>query len=395
MERDGALQLPETQLLRVDRLVTLGLLSAGVAHEVNNPLAYVLSNVDYLREVMGSGVQAPSAQQVAEWRQVLGEVREGAERVRQIVAQLRGYTRVEEGEGPVEVARVLDSVAAMAASMVRPRARLVKEYGTSRRVHGSEGSLFQVFLNLVINAAQAIPEGHAERNEIRLVTREDESGRVVVEVRDSGEGIPPENLPRIFEPFFTTKAVGVGTGLGLAICQSLVRSLKGEISVESTVGVGTTFRVVLQPEQGVEVAAQAPRPEPVPPRVRALVIDDEPAVAVALGRLLQGQVNAVDVAHGGDQGLKLLGSGAGYDVVLCDLLMPGMTGMDVYEEAVARNPELRERFLFVTGGGATARAQAFIEREAHRVLDKPFTRREVQQRVAQVLAEATRGSSRH
>ncbi|QDF02181.1 ATP-binding protein [Myxococcus xanthus] len=239
----------QAQLMLTDRMASMGLLAAGIAHELNNPLAYVLSNLDFLHSAVG-GVRPRmlSPEDMVELRQVLDDAREGAERMRQIVRQLRVFSRVEDGkEESVDVHAVLESVTQMAASVVRARARLVKDYGEVPLVRGNEGKLFQVFLNLLINAAHAIEEGDSEANEIRLTTRAEVGGRVMVVVSDTGQGIPPEHLRRIFDPFFTTKSSGLGTGLGLSICDTIVTALGGHISVESSVGAGTTFRVALNP----------------------------------------------------------------------------------------------------------------------------------------------------
>jgi len=237
----------QAQLMLTDRMASMGLLAAGIAHELNNPLAYVLSNLDFLHSAVGGGrPRMLSPEDMVELRQVLDDAREGAERMRQIVRQLRVFSRVEDGkEESVDVHQVLESVSQMAASVVRARARLVKDYGEVPLVKGNEGKLFQVFLNLLINAAHAIEEGATETNEIRLTTRVEVGGRVLVVVSDTGQGIPPEHLRRIFDPFFTTKSSGLGTGLGLSICDTIVTALGGHISVESSMGGGTTFRVTL------------------------------------------------------------------------------------------------------------------------------------------------------
>jgi signal transduction histidine kinase len=236
----------QAQLMLGDRMASMGMLAAGIAHELNNPLAYVLSNLEFLHRALGGLPRPLPPEELVECRQVLDDARDGAERMRQIVRQLKVFSRVDDThDEPVDVHRVLDSVTQMAASEIRPRARLVKEYGVLPPVRGNEGKLFQVFLNLVINAAHAIDEGRMEANEIRLITRMDGYGRVVVDVRDTGRGIAPEYLRRIFDPFFTTKAPGLGTGLGLSICDTIVRALGGSISVESLPDLGTTFRVVL------------------------------------------------------------------------------------------------------------------------------------------------------
>ena len=236
----------QAQLMLGDRLASMGMLAAGIAHELNNPLSYVLSNLDFLHRALGPIPRPLGAEELLEYQQVLEDAREGSERMRQIVRQLKVFSRVDDAhDEPVDLHRVLDSVTQMAASEIRPRARLVKQYGIVPAVRGNEGKLFQVFLNLVINAAHAIPEGLTDTHEIRLISRVDADGRVVVEVRDTGLGIAPEHVRRIFDPFFTTKAPGQGTGLGLSICDTIVRALGGTIRVESTPGHGATFHVAL------------------------------------------------------------------------------------------------------------------------------------------------------
>ncbi|WP_224247490.1 ATP-binding protein [Hyalangium gracile] len=373
----------QARLMFSDRMASMGTLAAGIAHELNNPLSYVIANLDFVHGDMQPGPAA--AERVDEWREVLGDAREGAERVRQIVRQLKSFSRVdEERQEPVDLHRVLDSVAQMAASEVRHRARLVKDYGPLPPIIGNDGKLFQVFLNMVINAAHAIPEGKVDTSEIRLVTRTDEQGQAVVEVRDTGTGIRPENMARIFEPFFTTKPQGVGTGLGLAICHSLVRAHGGDITVESTVGKGTTFRVTLPPASGPSTAAPTPAPVPIAAPTRVLIIDDEPAVAAALGRMLEG--HTVEIANGGVVGMERLLREPGFDIVFCDLLMPVRTGMDIHAEVTARNPALAHKFIFMTGGGFTPRAREFLASGQHRVLDKPFTKEDVQRLMIEVLS---------
>ncbi|WP_158501776.1 ATP-binding protein [Vitiosangium sp. GDMCC 1.1324] len=239
----------QEKLRSTDRMVSLGTLAAGVAHELNNPISYVLSNlrfaVDELGEQTASGTPLPT-EQVQEVQQALREALEGGERMRNIVRDLRSFSRREdEGFGPVDIHAVLDSCSSLARSEIRHRAQLVKEYGEIPQVLGNESRLGQLFLNLLVNAAQAIPEGDAKANTVRLTTARAEAGWVVISVQDTGVGIPPENLQRLFKPFFTTKPVGVGTGLGLSICHGIVTAMGGRIEVSSEVGKGTTFRVLM------------------------------------------------------------------------------------------------------------------------------------------------------
>jgi signal transduction histidine kinase len=243
----------QAKLVLTERMASLGTLAGGVAHEINNPLSYILSNLRCLSEEL-SLLDGPSAG-LAEARKLTAETLEGAERVRRIVQDLHTFARPREGRGPTDLHRVLDLAANIASSQIRFRARLVKDYGSIPPVDGDESRLGQVALNLLVNASHAIPAGRPQENEIRLVTRVEAAGQVVLEVRDTGGGIPPEIRSRVFEPFFTTKSVGTGTGLGLSICHGIVTSLGGEITLDSETGKGTTFRVVLP-------ATAAPQPGP-------------------------------------------------------------------------------------------------------------------------------------
>ncbi|WNG43599.1 PAS domain-containing protein [Archangium minus] len=230
-------------LQQSDRLATLGMLVPGFAHEMNNPLAFMLANLEYLLSSMGDVAGAAPASQVAEWREAIGEVHEGAERLRQLIGHLRSF-RAESEQGPVDVNTLLDTVGQMVSSMLRSRGRLVRDYSAQALVAGSESGLRQALLNLVLHAVLSLPDGEdTERNEVRLVTREDGASRVVVEVHDTGAGIPPEQLPHVFEPLFTAREARPGPAL--SVCRDIVRALGGSITVTSSVGRGTVFRVTL------------------------------------------------------------------------------------------------------------------------------------------------------
>ncbi|PTL78827.1 ATP-binding protein [Vitiosangium sp. GDMCC 1.1324] len=235
----------QARLLLADRLSSLGTLAAGVAHEINNPLAFVLSNLGFLQEECQLLAKELPGERLREVEDVLRETRHGADRVRHIVRDLRTLSR-DEGEqlSDVDVCGVVESSLGLVRNELRYKARLVKDLEPVPRVRASEGRLGQVLLNLLINAAQALPVGQPERNEVCVRVRA-VAERVVIEVRDSGSGIAPEVRDRIFDPFFTTKPVGMGTGLGLSICHGIVTGMGGEISVESELGRGSTFRISL------------------------------------------------------------------------------------------------------------------------------------------------------
>jgi len=226
----------------------------------------------------------------------------------------------------------------------------------------------------VAKAAQSIPEGRADSNEIRVVTRQDDRGRVVVEVRDTGAGIPNSVIPRIFDPFFTTKPVGVGTGLGLAISRSIVTALGGQLVVESQVGRGTVFRTVLPvaKDNAVEVPP-APAPTPSTPgrRGRILVVDDEPMMGTVIGRILSAEHEVLAVTSARDA-LGRISKGERFDVILCDLMMPDVTGMDLHAELERLVPEQAERMVFMTGGAFTVRAREFLDKAPNPRVEKPF-----------------------
>lgn len=356
----------QAQLMVTDRLASMGTLAAGVAHEINNPLASVLANLELIApQLERSGLPA-------DLRAALEDAREAADRVRLIVRDLKVFSRAEEERTTaVDVTRVLDSAIRMTWNEVRHRARLCKEYQAVPAVSGNEARLGQVFVNLLVNAAQALPEGHADTKEIRLSAGHDDS-RVWVDVADSGPGIPPEHLRLIFNPFFTTKAPGVGTGLGLAICQRIVTEFGGEITVESQVGVGTRFRVTLPVSQQPVEARPAP---PAPDRVRrgrVLVVDDDALIVTAVRRAL-GALHDVQTFTSAEEALRVLEAGLQCDLILCDLMMPVMTGVDFYEALARRRPEMAERVVFMTGGAFTLRARQALDNLPNERFEKPFS----------------------
>jgi two-component system, cell cycle sensor histidine kinase and response regulator CckA len=257
-------ELRQTQqrLLVSERMASVGTLAGGVAHEINNPLAFVIINLEFVAETLASLISAPPespsarAALLREAAEAIANTQQGADRVRRIVRDLTVFSRAEsEAREPTDVRAVLKACVQVAQNELRHRARVVEDYGPVPLVMASEGRLGQIFLNLLMNAAHAIPEGAADRNQVVIVTRADRDGRAVVEVRDTGQGIQPEVVARIFDPFFTTRTIGKGTGLGLYICYGIVDALGGEIQVEAEPRKGSVFRVLLPPE-----GARPPRP---------------------------------------------------------------------------------------------------------------------------------------
>lgn len=362
------------RLVAAERVAAAGTLAAGVGHEIQNPLAYLELNlagaVRHLSQGRSGAVEALSQ---------LREAQEGAERIRHIVQDLRMFSR-EDGEErkPVDLRKVTTPAIRMVRHLLQNRAQLVEDSEPVPHVLASESRLGQVLLNLLINAAQAIPEGEPDRHVVRIHTCTAPDGRAQVEVSDTGQGIPPEVLPHIFEPFFTTKSPEEGTGLGLSICQQIVRAHGGELLVRSEPGKGAVFTVLLPaaPEPLPLVlpeARQQTRSSPrqgVNQRGRILIVDDEPRLAQSM-RLLLEPAHEVVTTTGGKEALALVSSGQRFDVVVCDLQMPGMTGMDIYAWLREQVPELAERLVFMSGGAYTAAASHFLCTVRNQVLHKP------------------------
>lgn len=236
----------EAQLALSDRMASIGTLASGVAHEINNPLSYVITNLELLDDELRPRDEAPASPATTALLELLDDARDGAERVRTIVQGLSTFARAgEERRVPARIEAALEVAVTLTSNELRHRARLVTSYGPTPRVVADEARLGQVLINLLVNAAQAIPEGNVAGNEIGITTFTDAEGRAVIEIRDTGSGIPAHLRERIFDPFFTTKDIGVGTGLGLSISHEIIAALGGSIEVTSEVGEGTTFRVVM------------------------------------------------------------------------------------------------------------------------------------------------------
>jgi len=383
----------EQRLALAERLALIGTLAAGVAHEINNPLTYVIGNVGLALEGLEAsalelgGMRLGSAAQTVvdsvgtrlrELGQALREAAEGGERVRQIVADLKRFARTDErARRALELPQILDAAAKMTTHVVRHHARLLTEYGPTPPVEAVEGSLVQVFTNLLVNAAQAIGPGDAEHQEIRIRTATDAEGRAVVEIHDSGPGISAEALPQVFEPFFTTKPRGAGIGLGLAICRSIVSSLGGEIVAESRPGEGSTFRVSLPPARLADAGTtRPPAGDAGARRGRILVIDDEATVANAVERMLRRD-HDVSIETDGRAAVERFARGERYDAVFCDLMMPEMSGMQVYDAIRKHDAAQAQRMVFMTGGSFAPSAREFLDRVGNLVLAKPFSIEEI------------------
>ncbi len=379
-----------------ERLASVGMLATSVAHQVNNPLGYVMANLeivlDALRGANAQGHAWVGDTTVDELMSSLDEALDGTERVRRIVQDLRGFASSERAGStrPVQLEAIIEGALTLAGNEIKHRARVVRELQPLPPILGNESELSQVFLNLLMNAAHAIPAGNATQNRITVRSwNEDEA--VCLEIEDSGRGIALEDLPFIFEPFHSSRPDGEGAGLGLPIARRIVEAMGGSIHAYSEQGVGSRFAVrlprTLLAQDGGASARPAPsaeprfgedielRPEPLPNPDRrvVLLVDDEALLLAAMARLASIEHN-VETAGSGDEAIALLEGGARVDLVVSDLMMAEGSGMELFDWLQEHRPELAASALFLTGGTFSDDAAAFVDRFPQRVLRKPVSR---------------------
>ena len=377
----GEKQRLQKQLELADRLSSLGAMAASTAHELNNPLTVVMTNAGLVGDslenlrALAAGADSNAVNQRVDFMQsALGDLQAAASRMSRIIGDLRAFSRPAENTNVrVDLRRCVEWAIRATAREFQFRAKLQTRFEQAPAVLGEAARIEQVLINLLVNAAQAIPTGHVEANEVQVHVRTAEDGRALLEVRDSGAGIAPDVLARIFDPFFTTKAPGVGTGLGLAICQGIIKALGGEIRVSSTAGQGTVFSILLQPAPPEVETARAPQVEPPPSKPgRILVIDDEVTLLRAIQRILEDEGHSVVSRENAAAGLALLDAGEDFDLIISDLMMPGMTGVEFYEVLKSRHAAMTPKVLFITGGAVTPQAAAFLDSIDNPRLEKPF-----------------------
>jgi PAS domain S-box-containing protein len=377
----------ESRLALASRLAAVGSLASGIAHEINNPLAWVTSNLSFaLEEVKRLARGAADVERCEELGEALDDAQTGAGRIAQIVSDLRTFAHADhERLSPVSVKRVVEGALTMANNELKHRARLVRRLEAVPMVLANEARLGQAVVNLLLNAAWSAgtPGTTAE---IVVVTRTDGAGRAVVEVVDNGPPLSDDVLPHVFDPFYSARPSGEGIGLGLAVTQSIIRGFGGIVEVESGAGKGTAFRVVLPQVPEDELPLPAPSPPTTEPRAHIIVIDDEPAILTAIERMLAPFHEVVGFRHG-LQALDAIRARPP-DVILCDVMMPEMSAAEVWDRLADTQPEILARVVLLTGGAFTREAQAFVDRSQAPVVDKPFSARTLRDVVRQLLKKA-------
>jgi PAS domain S-box-containing protein len=374
---DDAVRNVERQAHATERLAAIATLTQSIAHEINNPLAIALLGLDDAIDQIDQGTADPAAM-----RDSLVSAREGMNRMVGIVHSMKLLARLDTTQRErVDVKAILEESLTLATTEIRYRAHLAAALEDVGFVDGNAAQLSQVFVSVLMNVAKALPEEHSEHNQIRVSARRDR-GSIVVEIADNARAASSEVAQRAFDRFFTTTDQAGGIGLGLSVARDVVTTLGGTIGVETTTEGGTVFRIVLPPapEQLVLPSAAPPPPSESPAhsssyrglgrRGRILVVDDEPLVGRSLKRHLSPSYDVETVTRGREAVERSLDER--YDVILCDLMMPDVSGADVYTEVTAARPDLAERFIFMTGGAFTARGREFLHAIAAPVLAKPF-----------------------
>lgn len=370
-----------------EKIASMTTVTAGVAHEINNPLSCILANLDYAAEEIESAnkmltdplsitprERREQAERLREAHIALADATEAAHRIKRIIADLRTYgDAVTEERMSVDVRACLEWAIRLAEPVVAPHARLVREIDEVPYVLASAARLGEAFVNLITNAALAIPAGAPEAHEVRITTSTDESGAVVIEITNTGAEYTEEDLKKMFLPLFASHGPGTARSLGLSICHGVVRSIGGSISVDRAPNQGSCVRVVLpalSPNRGSPERISTPLTANHE-RGYVLIIEDEGAVGASLRRMLEPDHDVV-VIQSGHEALELVLGGSRFDAILCDLMMSELTGMDIHAELMARAPSMAARMIFITGGAYTTQASEFLATSTNERLIKPI-----------------------
>ncbi|HWN70621.1 MAG TPA: ATP-binding protein, partial [Haliangium sp.] len=370
----------EHELYQAQRLKALGRLAAGIGHEINNPLTFILGSVEAAQETLVGIEPQIDADVYRELGRFLEAAAIGSDRIAQIVRSIKMFVRPDQTAlETVDVAAAVRLALDMIAIDVAAHIAIDTDLAAVPPVLGKRVELEQLVINLLKNAVQALAGQRDREARVRVSCRRD-GERVIIEIADTGTGIAQGDLDKIFEPFFTTKPVGQGTGLGLSICHAIVTGMGGTIDVRSAEQNGTTVTVGL-PAIGVPPAAPAAAEQPrlahisSDVRGRILLVDDEPFVLQMMMHALR-EHDVVGVSSGREAIARCLAEP--FDLVFCDLMMPEITGMELYQMIRQERPALAERMVFVTGGALLDGVREFLDEVPNEHLEKPVERRRLQ-----------------
>ncbi len=397
---------PDTQAIVADRLRSIGTVAAGLAYELADPVALLLTSLDLL------AVEDADESTLKVKAEALEQARTSGTRIYEALRSLRAFSRGDEDlRRAVDVREVTDAVLNVMQGRLSSTTRVVREFAdVPTIVDADQARLSQALFNLISNAVDAA--NARELGEVRVAISVGTKGGALIEISDNGPGIEGNVLDRVFEPFFTTKPIATASGLGLPISHAIVSSLGGRLALESAPGAGTVALVQLPPSAArVRATSLAPRSTirvaPAPPsqnrmramprvapqgeRARLLILDDEISLAATLQRLFRHEYDVV-VEGTAEGALRRVVAGERFDAILCDLLLPGMSGIEFYGELQRTAPELVSRVVFVTGGVITPGAQAFLDALPNLCVDKPFMPDELRQKLRELFGSLPRVS---
>ncbi|MDX2022143.1 MAG: response regulator [Deltaproteobacteria bacterium] len=362
----------QTRLQAAERLATLGRLAAGVAHEINNPATSILVNLELVTQVLGSLLCSPKGEgeslndKLLELRAMTQDAKLATERIARIVKELSGFSRMENDKTETFwPANVLDRVVALVSHRVPRGVAVTKSAPETLMAVGDIGKVEQILVNLFSNACDAMM-GRTGSIHLEAVS---EGPHVVFAVDDEGPGVPPSSADRIFDPFFTTKARGQGTGLGLAISVEAAQRMGGQLRLARTSGAGSRFELLLPAAETEKARATSEHVALSGRRWRVLLVDDDTSVASSWSRVLAA--HDTTVAASAEEALQILDDGAVFDVVLCDLIMPGIGGVGFFQHVQAHRKQMLKRLILCTGGLVDDSAKAFVLSTGLDVLEKP------------------------
>lgn len=380
----------EKRVRHAERMASLGTISAGVAHEINNPLTWVRGNLELLLGHLEDLADEADVVDRGELVEAARSALKGSARIRQIVQGLSAFSRDEPRLEAVQIADVVDAALAMGENEITHRARLEIDVEPNLVVLGNETQLVEVLINLLVNAAQSIDQRSGVEGRVQLEARQTNPEHVTIRVLDNGVGIPEGLQSHVWDPFFTTKPVGLGTGLGLPIVHGLVTSHGGSIDLESREGHGTTITLslVASSRDGEEVAPRAPGPASVESALHGpstvLLVDDEPSVLKLLERCVGSHMKVI-TAGGGREAIEALKTEPEIELVCCDIMMPEVSGVEVFHWIEQNRADLLPNVLMITGGVFTDAARRFIAESQPELLNKPFSVRDVRDRLSRLL----------
>ena len=391
------------QILLGEKLASIGQVAASVAHELNNPMAWVMANLEQIR---GASVRllavarrlSPDVELLRAIDTIDGACHEalvGVERMRDIVTDLNVFSSSHERRPErMDLVDVIELALRMTGPQLSQLCRIERAFGDMPPLVGYPGKLSQVFVNLFLNAAQAMPPRPRDENVVRVAAAF-QYGSYEIVVEDNGRGMSHEVLAHIFDPFFTTKEQHARAGIGLWVSRKILEEQRGSMTATSTPSVGTRFTIRLAGLDPGSLPALRPPSDapPAPARATVLFVDDEPMLLSAFARAFEGKHDIL-IAESGERALAILRERCGQvDAIVCDLLMPQMSGMDLYDAIGEQFPDVRPRMAFMSGGAFTARARAFVERVPNPKIAKPIALGDLERALADLLRQDGGASS--